>query len=397
MQNSQALKMSDAQSNITYRIVNQDNQRQIECIVNLFKDAYGDNFPRKAVYDTRFWSQHIGRRFTSILIFLNDEAVGHIALQRDSANSRHMELALPAFQNNFMHAAEEISNFISDLCERTARRQDWEMLYCFIYRDCKSLHYIANASLELHETLICPEYLKSSLNDGVLQKAQNSNEQSASSQHVLIGLRYFQQTNQQPNNNKDSLLKIDKSAINTETILYMPKRHRKICEYLYQPLGIRRVFSHKSNSALEEALPAEGRAVEANYYARVGVLNTFLTPSLLASSNKKLQDLLKQDVRAHYIFVNMLDSKCPETCEILENNGFRFCGVFPLLRGKESIVYFKDHGSNLGIASLSSTRAKVLAHYIENYDLDVSITKSLELVSEAKITKNNKAKNLNIM
>ena len=63
-----------------------------------------------------------------------------------------------------------------------------------------------------------------------------------------------------------------------------------------------------------------------------------------------------------------LDSEhCSGACALLENRGFRFCGVIPQSDGRDWILYSKFDPSILNGVHAGPSQTKSLLHYIQSY------------------------------
>lgn len=327
---------------ITYKLANPDNFLEIEKITELFHEVHKEKFPRTGVYNDKFWNRHLNRDLKSILIFGNDKLLGHIALKADTTNKKHLELTLPAFSSKLMPYKEKVAEIIKGLISKNAKTQSWELVYCFLFNECKNWHEISENALGMHEVALCPDYIDAKEKEG---------EQN---QDVVISVKCFSK------NEISGTMPIN---------VHIPKKHLEISKALYEPLNLNRKFKSNSTSKIGAALHAEGRAIESNYFSKASVSHTFINPSMLNDDTNTLSKLNQHPANSNYIFVNLFDSKAPSFCDRLEEYDFKFCGVLPLFKGRDSIVYFRSKGNkNIpNTKKMPTERTKNIANYINTY------------------------------
>ena len=68
--------------------------------------------------------------------------------------------------------------------------------------------------------------------------------------------------------------------------------------------------------------------------------------------------------------MNLHDPACPAACQHLEDQGYRFCGIAPLIGGRDNIVFFKETEVYRDRAPFQSPRAQMLSRYIETYAIE---------------------------
>lgn len=326
--------------NITYKLANPDNLVEIGNITELFREVHADNFPRTGVYSHKFWNRHLNRDLKSILIYGNDELLGHIALKAGINNKKHFELTLPAFSSRLMSQKQEVATIIRNIISKNAKKQAWELVYCFLFNECKNWHEISENALGMHEVVLCPNYI------------DDKNSNGKENQDVIIAVKCFSR---------------DEVSGTMPTNIHIPAKHKEISKALYKPLNLNRKFKGKTTSKIGAALHAEGRAIESNYFSKASVAHTFVNPSMLHDDTMTLGKLNGHPANSNYIFVNLFDAKTPEFCDKLEGLNFKFCGILPLFKGRDSVVYFRSQSNEAKDKKMPSERTKNIAKYINTY------------------------------
>lgn len=345
MLNSTAKRTANKELSISFRMANPDNQVELENLTELFASVYQDSFPRDGVYNAKFWSRHLNNDLKSILIYGtdnndNEQLLGHIALKTDKLIRKHIQLTLPAFSEQLENYKDEVSAIIKETCEKSAKRQGWELIYCFLFNKCKIWHEISENALGLQEMAICPSYIVNGKND---------------KQDVIIAVKCFNKT-------------IDNSL--SETNIYLPKQHDNMCKDLYKPLNLSRKFKASTNSSLANTIYAEDRAIESNFFCKASVVHNFINPFMVNDKETLINKLNSHKANSNYVFINLFDAECPDFCNELEKKGFRFCGILPLYKGKDSIVYFRGDTKELSLKeNMPGKKSTAMATYISSYQM----------------------------
>lgn len=308
--------------------------------MRLFKQAYGDCYPIGGVYDAQFWQSHIGSRFVSLLGSANGKPVWHAALHPDKSNSKNMQLAYMVGDiNNETHLAEVIK-YSWEVIQRQAAWNDWSLLYHFIGTQSATVQRLTQSIYGSIETALCPAYLG-------CEGSHSTSERSS----VFVAQNVFK-----PDDIKNK-------------ILYVPKHHLEVISYLYSPLNIPREFESSANRINGNGAKPKLDGLELRYFSLTQVCHATVVPSEISNHKSVIAELSSHPAKALYLFVDMEDKKCPDFCSYLEEFGFKFCGVSPLLQGKDQILYWRQTKTDLRKLELHSERARFLASYIQNYDL----------------------------
>ena len=354
--------------------LNPDNAVEIAQLIDLFKCCYGESYPLRKVYDPQFWRAHAGFRFTSIVALYADQPVMHLALHPERNGTDRVQLCLMANHPDLLTTGvdrerlrQELRTKISEILNSLGARQNWQLLYQFIF---DGISYPATHTdrithrentTETFATTFCPQYLTSSsasLSSGVQQRCKD----------VILAQRVISTARAQ------------------QRRLYVPRAHANIVEQLYRPLGWPRSFSSSSHGRKlrdRATIPADFPAVDQRTYSRTGVSHMFLQPSLIRSEKSVIKALKNAETPSCFAFINATDPSCPSLAEKLEENSFRFCGVVPLLEGRDSLAYWRSDPQWLDSAL---TQSHPLASYIKSYSLP-QITAAKKTKPKAGYTK----------
>jgi hypothetical protein len=320
-----------------------DNNLEIDSLISLFKDVYGDNFPAQRVYNRQFWSSHIGKRFVSIGAFSGDQLVGHLALQPERDSAGVVQVSMPAFSPEFFENHRFFSNLFRNLLEDLQKRQNWKCLYTFCFTSNVQIEMLAREILQTQETAILPDYLPG-LSTRDLLSIDITNKVD-----VVTSFRVFE------------------ACQDFEKMLFAPKEHMQMCKNIFNSLGLARNFSNSQNSDTSRlfGLPENQRALTCQHYKGINVRHFFCNPSLLGNFSKIKSICLEEIRQSDYFFVNMADPLCPELCEILGQNGFAFSGCLPILKGSDYIIYYRSPSMEIKTVTFTSDFSKRLATHIK--------------------------------
>jgi hypothetical protein len=347
------------------KAINGDNEVQINQLVKLFERVYGDTFPIKSVYDAQFWKTHIGSRFVSLGAFREGQLIAHLAACPDNDNPRHIQMCFPICSPAHCHLVASLGSSAWKFFQRQAVRQDWEMIYYFVLGNVPDMQLLADRVFCSSEVAFCPEYFPATnLRPRGVRESQlfASGERS----HIAITQRVLR-----PQGKSKSL--------------HVPDRHREMVQHLYHPLKLKREFL-SSSQVVEFTFPADAEGFERNYFRETGVEHIFVQPGL-ASSNTPQSTFSRPGVDTCYMFVNMEDPTCPEFCDRIEAAGYRFCGVLPLVKNRDSIIFYRGKGLSIGKEEMFfSPRSRMLASYSEHQDVSVIRSYLSGLANEAGVS-----------
>jgi len=347
---------------IQLKAANPDNELEIKQLSNLFRKVYGKSFPIESVYDPLFWNTHIGTRFISVIATKKGRVIAHLGAYPDADDSSHVQLCFPLCHPAYSHLIPELARGAWRILERQAERQQWKMIYYFVFGNVPDMQLLADSIFRTKEVAICPDYLPASNlrprgNKNVKGIRRSSN---GSRTHVAI---------------TQKILSYENGGYKK---LFVPEHHRQMIECLYEPMALKRSFDSRADYPREiHALPTEARAIDKNYFAKTGVVHSFVHPSLLSGQQDDIEKLSANGNSQVYAFVNMEDPACPSFSLKLEKSGYQFCGILPLLKGRDSLVYYKASSEVRSQLNRQfdedffySPRSRMLASYAENQNIE---------------------------
>lgn len=340
-------------SEIVFKAVSPDNHREVIQIPELFRKVYGDTFPVTKVYSSQFWLTHIGNRFINLVAQREGKIIGHVAIEPQAGEPqtgerRVAQVGFALCDPKYRAYLPEMTQKASELISRVAVRQNWRMIYCYHYGDVPDVGGFFHGVLRCVDVAICPSYFPESDLRLRGMRTRRKNDPSGRS-NLLITQR---------------VLSDDTDSIE----LYVPKQHLEICKYLYAPLTLSRTFAAKAGSA-PSFVSADSAAVESRIFSRIEVAHYFVKPSLFEKGHYALDAFDSPKMKSVFLFVDMRDPQTPVFCERAEEKGYNFCGILPLQRGQESIIYYKSDQAIVETQTYDSERAQILARYIQGESL----------------------------
>ena len=209
---------------------------------------------------------------------------------------------------------EKILHLLWEKVESLARTKSWKMAFKFITSYPEKMERTISKIGNFNEIALYPGHKnEQSLND----------IQTETSYPVLYSQHTF-----------------DASRIKKEKI-YVPSQYKDIVEKFYRDVSIQRDFAKEDEKdsllILDDAKP-----VELKSYRHTGLCRLYVTPSLLPTFNKNQISFDNTRFYDALIYVNLFDSKCPLFCEFLEEIGYSFSGIIPLIDGGDYIIYSKS-------------------------------------------------------
>lgn len=322
-----------------------DNDAQVKRIVELFKRAYGEDFPIRQVYQPSFWKSRVGTRFTSFVAERNGEVIVHLAACRDRANPGHVQLCMPAVDPRDEKLSMDAARSLWELVERQAARQGWTMMYKFLLGNMSHLHQLLSTVFGFSEVAVYPGYCPPL---SCVKKGERAKRKTAPqiTPPVLIMQKSFRRPQETAS-------------------VFVPAHHAHVCKALFDSLGLARTI--RDIGPLDVTYTSNGReAVQLQSLRHRGVCHAFVQPSLLTSFNEAFSALPDKRFGDFVFFVNMADPKAPDFCTVLERKKFSFCGVLPLINGQDSLVYASRRAGLLKDDTFTAPRARALANYIEH-------------------------------
>lgn len=334
------VQVSGELKDVRLKAGNPDDEAELRGLVKLFAAVYGESFPSRDVYNIQFWNKHIGTRFSSLLALSRNKVIGHLALQPDRHARTNVQLAFPAIDPGYQPFSGELAGLAWEVIAKQSARQHWRSMYMKTMADRAMYQQIGLEVFGMSEVAIYPSYYRV-CQDGALRP-----------QVAIIYQRVF-----------------DRSALANGgcDTLYVPRKHLELCRHLYERVGLRRSFKAEPRTRAQYIVPADRRAVERQRLRGAGIAQVFVYPSLLDSFSQveHVMSCAADDVPPLMI-VSTQDPRCPSFCSFLEERGYHFSGVLPLLRNRESIVYHRVNGAAASELVLYSDTARTLAQYIQS-------------------------------
>jgi hypothetical protein len=308
-------------NNLTCKAASPDNDREVRDIIALFRDVHGDNYPFAGVYKAPYWRQHIGSRFVSIVLYQDDQLVGHLALQPEGSDRRMIQVLFPLCVRNSEDKKDAINQILWQQAEKLAQLQQWRGFYFSALTHIPALIPYGEHILKATPVALCPGYFA----PAILSKKSNQNKKDATaslSTDILISQRLFNHSSHKAQS------------------VYISSERSELVEKLYRSLGLtRELRSEVSKEQLKSfPLTADRLAIETRLYPNAGVLHAYIEPSLLRSQ-QEMRSLLDISRRANtFVFVKGCDPRALESEEWLSENGFEFAGVLPFIHDRESLL-----------------------------------------------------------
>jgi hypothetical protein len=316
-------------TNLTCRAASPDNDREIRDIIALFRAVHGDNYPFSGVYKSAYWKQHIGSRFVSIVLYQDEQLLGHIALQAEGADRRMIQVIFPLSAPDAVLSGDLINQRLWQQAEKLAQDQQWRGFYFSALTHIPELIPYGEQILKATPIALCPGYFAPS----VTAKKNSTNIKLSSTQlstDILISQRLF-----------------NPAAHKTQSI-YISTERKELLEKLYQSLGLTREIRSKVSKEQLQSFPlaADRLAIETRLYPNAGVLHAYIEPSLLRSQ-QELRSLVDASHRANiFVFVKGYDPRALDSEEWLIENGFEFAGVLPFIHNRESLLFTKPRDNH---------------------------------------------------
>lgn len=334
---------------IVFKAVSPDNSLHVKKIVELFIRSYGDSFPVKQVYTPEFWRSRIGNKLTSFVAEQNGEFVGHLAACPDRENSKHVQICVPAFDKKLGEITPKVAAQLWEMIERAAQRQGWTAAYKFLTSSLPQVEELVGITFGFSDIAVYPGCSVTQTKRAACQRSQTEHPVRIHPPVMLAERSFIRETENQ-------------------IAIYPPTQHAEIVKYLYEPLKLGRRFdADANNNELTPALAADSQALEISSFPHSAIAHLFVQPSLLQSFDSTVFDLKGHKFDDFIVFASLFDSKTPQFCQFLEEQGLSFCGIVPILRGRDNIVYANASSGLLESANFSSARARRLIKYIGEY------------------------------
>jgi hypothetical protein len=316
--------VSEINNQFSCRAASPDNSFDIQGIIQLFKAVYGETFPIRSVYDQQYWRQHIGARFTSILVFRGKRLVGHLAAQPEGSDGKMVQIMYPLCDPEALNHLDQISETAWNIFQTTAKRQAWQGIYFFALSHAPEMIRFAEVILGAKPIAICPAYFPP-INIG------GSSSKSSERANIIISQKIFN-----PESDK-------------QRSIYVTKEHADLTRKLYHGLRLPRDIRSeaKKDKLASYPLPADRVAIESRYFAHSGIMHAYIEPSLLVNDSELSATLLSPHAESTFVFVKAYDPRALEVSKWLEASGYDFSGVLPFIHDRESLLFSKTSSESI--------------------------------------------------
>ena len=311
-----------------------DNDREVRDIIALFRAVHGDNYQFSGVYKQAYWRQHIGSRFISVVLYQDQQLVGHLAFQPEGRDKRMIQVLFPLCIRGSETQSELINQRLWQQVEKLAQLQQWRGFYFSALTHIPELVPYGENILKATPVALCPGYFAPTVTNkkGTNKKGTQARDESAKdlSTDILISQRLFN------------------PASHKAQSIYISSERSELVGKLYRSLGLtRELRSEVSKEQLRSfPLTADRVGLETRLYPNAGVLHAYIEPSLLRSQ-QELRPLIDISSRANtFVFVKGYDPRALESEEWLTENGFEFAGVLPFIHDRESLLFTKPREDN---------------------------------------------------
>lgn len=340
-----------ASTNFEIRPINVDNQIEMTAVVELLARYHNELDPAHGVYDFEYLRTQLEdldsyERLVSFVVATEGQFVAHVALRFDGA-SVQPEIILPAVDPAARENCLALSQFVWEKIEALAAKQEWDSVYQFSPNTDSALQLLSIRHFETSEMAILPE----------AQFAEATASRYVGKAWILL-LHRFQRAASHP------------------VLLYPPERHRAQIASLVGQLRASRVLVDGTPSA-RETLPVNSHSPIARSVSDISEISVSpANRAEVASAIAAIEEIAaKSEAEKSRLCVRVaLDNPtCPEVCDILEDRGYRFCGIFPQAEsdrgslGHDWILYSRFDPQIMRRISFSTPRARDLAKYIASY------------------------------
>ncbi len=343
------------------RALNIDNHVDAVRLVNLFQSHYLTDHPFKRVYQTDFWSTSMQTRFdyhgiVSMVAVKGEEFVAHLAYDCNPASGA-VQLLLPAVHPSHRTRIFPLIRSFWRRLEQTAQRQNWRMVFTYNLTSQPLLQLLAAKCFhcETAALLPCP---------ACCREADSANGDTFRCSSVLVMCNVLQHN------------------AASRQVLYPPEKHAAIIKEILDSLqlprsfgrddGENQLYAHDQLDLFPDHMTAEkpAKLFGVQTLKSLGIYMVQINPEGLAEPEKawELIDRLghapKTKNKTLVVRVAMDDSRCPLFCRDLEERGFRFCGVFPMIDGHDYVAYSQFDNARIKRLTLYTERSKSLREYM---------------------------------
>lgn len=348
----------NVRNGLVIRAINQDNQRDAEELVELFRNQYGDSYPFAEVYQTNYWRQERDdleldkaaclKPFTSIVALDGRRVVAHLALQ--PLGDGIVEILHPSIHPDYRHRLFSISRLFGRCLQEQAQRQNWRIVFGYNYICQPLAQILATKFLFLKETALIPGF-------------------------APVGEKFAAMRSLCPKKSLLAMYNTPLARASAEKTLYPPAEHIEKIIDLYRPFSFNRRFLSVNPEPQYSAMkhsdsPDANNGLSLTYEQSLGIARVIVDPGEIEDWEEFLSFVSDMDLSVHrqdlrlVIQVAMDSPSCPRCSRMLELNGYRFCGVLPEVAGQDYIVFCRYRDADIKHLNLYTRRAKGLQEYM---------------------------------
>ncbi len=331
------------------RAVNNDNQKDLSRLVNLFRCHYGSNHPFKSVYDVDFWSDvgisdnRSGK--VSVVAIQEEMFIGHLAYDFDP-RAGAAQILLPAVHPEYrQHIFTMVRAFWKQI-EQTAERQNWQAVFSFNPTSQPLLQLLSAKCFHSDAFALLPcisplgeNYAENNLFPSVIVMCHILNPALLAKKQIFAPIRHLQIV---------------------QELLWGVSAKPKSCQ------------THIPKDAPRDILgpSAHSKAFIMQQWQRFGICSLQINPPGLSNPSaalslvERLESGSAKKNSTLVIQIALEDPHCPLICNALEDKGYRFSGVLPVIGGHDYIAYSRFENSQIKRLPLYTERSKALRDYL---------------------------------
>jgi len=344
------------------RAVNRDNHYDVERLVELLETHYGNRYPSHKIYDPDYWSgSHEALEniddLLGVIVVDGERFVAHIAIKHHQ-NRRHVEVLLPAIDPDYRNQLSKISHLFWKCIKEQAIRQNWSIVLHYALLQHPLSQVIVTKCFQFKETAIIP-------GAGCHAGSNGFSGKHAAGSTSLLTYNVLSMS-------EDRLVR-----------LHLPTQHASIIQELYQPFHLNRVFV--DGSPHDEKTPGEpyqvvfasngrGNSGEPGFslffVEHLLLYHLSLCPQAVISRERALNyirlinDFIEQKGQKLCLRIALDDPECPDYSKLVEDMGYRFCGIQPMVNGHDFVLFSRFEDNEIEKLSLYTKRAKKLRNYL---------------------------------
>ena len=310
-------------------------------ISRIFYKTYGYTYPNDAVYYPNRLEELIYDKSLVSAIALSDKGktIGHIALMKPYEGSKIVEWGM-AISNPAFRGQGIMSKLIQVIMEK-AEHLEYDGVFS---------HSVTNHKFTQK---ICLSY-------------------GFSDVAILVGYASdtlsFKKINSKLSQRETTIINFKLLKRYSSVKLYLPKRHKKIIEKLYNNFGVRILGKKSMKLPIKKKSIFEDHIISALNIAEIVLKNVGEDLVEQISITTKRICIAKVDII--YLFINLQEEEAVEKVEELEKLGYFFVGIFPYYHHEHTLVleYINNIEFDYDKITALTPTAEELKSYIRRLD-----------------------------